>query len=282
MKTPEHEYEIPGGVDQEAKNSQRRAGRAAGGGLGRGHPDREPGGSFAAGAPCGFTTSWPSWINIENFSAYHNLPLATKSNGLGGLDAVLIFNNKAVVRHIAQLAEWQKTLAPFKGVKIVTYHKDFIYLATRFNLDVVENLEPKPGIAPSPAHLARVIETMKSTGAKVILVQPFQNRKTADNVARQTGGVVLEMPQQPGVRPGTDSYFGLMDGVIDIYMPDFKLWDRERCRRYLLAPDYADVARHTRVVGVIAAVRGQVKGHRDPLATGGQGLAIKGVGLLSR
>ena len=114
----------------------------------------------------------------------------------------------------AKLAEWQKTLAPFKGAKIVTYHKDFIYLATRFNLDVVENLEPKPGIAPSPAHLARVIETMKSTGAKVILVQPFQNRKTADNVARQTGGVVLEMPQQPGVRPGTDSYFGLMDSIV--------------------------------------------------------------------
>ena len=77
--------------------------------------------------------------------------------------------------------------------------------------------EPKPGIAPSPAHLARVIETMKSTGAKVILVQPFQNRKTADNVARQTGGVVLEMPQQPGVRPGTDSYFGLMEDLQKLF-----------------------------------------------------------------
>jgi sn-glycerol 3-phosphate transport system substrate-binding protein len=61
----------------------------------------------AAGARCGFTTSWPSWINIENFSAYHNLPLASKSNGLGGLDAVLTFDNPVVVRHIAQFAEWQ-------------------------------------------------------------------------------------------------------------------------------------------------------------------------------
>ena len=58
----------------------------------------------------------------------------------------------------AKLAEWTKALAPFKGAKIVTYHKDFVYLAARFNLDVVENLEPKPGIAPSPAHLAHVIE----------------------------------------------------------------------------------------------------------------------------
>jgi sn-glycerol 3-phosphate transport system substrate-binding protein len=60
-----------------------------------------------AGAACGFTTSWPSWINVENISAYHNLPIATEANGFGGLDAVLNFNNPVMVRHIAQLAEWQ-------------------------------------------------------------------------------------------------------------------------------------------------------------------------------
>ena len=63
----------------------------------------------AAGASCGFTTSWPSWINVENFLAFHDVPLATKANGLGGLDADLTFNNPLMVRHIAQLAEWQKT-----------------------------------------------------------------------------------------------------------------------------------------------------------------------------
>ncbi len=63
----------------------------------------------AAGAACGFTTSWPSWVNVENFSAFHDLPVATRGNGMAGLDAVLTFNNPAMVRHIAQLAEWQKT-----------------------------------------------------------------------------------------------------------------------------------------------------------------------------
>jgi len=63
----------------------------------------------ASGAACGFTTSWPSWINVENFSAFHNLPISTKANGFGGLDAVLIFNDPLTVRHIAQLAEWQTT-----------------------------------------------------------------------------------------------------------------------------------------------------------------------------
>nr|WP_283807403.1 sn-glycerol-3-phosphate ABC transporter substrate-binding protein UgpB [Bradyrhizobium embrapense] len=61
----------------------------------------------AAGAMCGFTTSWPSWINVENFSAFHNLPIATRGNGFAGLDAQLVFNNPIVVRHIAQLAKWQ-------------------------------------------------------------------------------------------------------------------------------------------------------------------------------
>jgi sn-glycerol 3-phosphate transport system substrate-binding protein len=63
----------------------------------------------AARAACGFTTSWPSWISVENFSALHNLPISTRANGFDGLDAVLNFNNPVMVRHIAQLAEWQTT-----------------------------------------------------------------------------------------------------------------------------------------------------------------------------
>jgi sn-glycerol 3-phosphate transport system substrate-binding protein len=61
----------------------------------------------AAGAACGFTTSWPSWINVESFSAFHNLPISTRANGFGGFDAALTFNNPVMVRHIAQLAAWQ-------------------------------------------------------------------------------------------------------------------------------------------------------------------------------
>lgn len=114
----------------------------------------------------------------------------------------------------AKFADWQKQLAPFKGARIVTYHKDFVYLAERFGLNIVDELEAKPGIAPSPAHLAEVIGKMKSTGAKVILVQPFQNRKTAETVARQTGAVVLDVPQQPGAVDNTNTYFDMMDHLV--------------------------------------------------------------------
>jgi ABC-type Zn uptake system ZnuABC Zn-binding protein ZnuA len=113
-----------------------------------------------------------------------------------------------------KFAGWQKQLAPYRGAKIVTYHKDFPYLAERFGLNVVETLEPKPGISPSPAHLAGVIGKMKATNAKVILVQPFQNRRTAETVARQTGAVVLDISQQPGARNNTTGYFDMMDTLV--------------------------------------------------------------------
>jgi sn-glycerol 3-phosphate transport system substrate-binding protein len=63
----------------------------------------------AAGVPCGFTTGWQTWVQLENFSAWHNVPFATRDNGFGGLDTELVFNSPLHVRHIQQMAEWQKT-----------------------------------------------------------------------------------------------------------------------------------------------------------------------------
>lgn len=114
----------------------------------------------------------------------------------------------------AKLKEWTSLLAPYRGAKIVTYHNDFIYFAARFGLQVVGTLEPKPGIAPSPAHLARTIATMRSENAHAILVQPYQNRKTAETVARQADGVVIDVAQQPGAVKGTDTYVALMDTIV--------------------------------------------------------------------
>ena len=60
------------------------------------------------GVTCGFTTGWQSWVQIENFGARHNQPIATADNGFGSTDAKLLINNKPFVKHINQLAEWQK------------------------------------------------------------------------------------------------------------------------------------------------------------------------------
>jgi zinc/manganese transport system substrate-binding protein len=143
--------------------------------------------------------------NIANhFAQIDPKNAATYNGNLGRFNAKLD----------AKFADWQKQLAPYRGARIVTYHKDFVYLAQRFGLNIVDELEPKPGIAPSPAHLAQVIGKMKAANAKVILVQPFQNRRTAETVARQTGATVLDVPQQPGAAPNTNTYFDLMDNLV--------------------------------------------------------------------
>lgn len=61
-----------------------------------------------AGYKCGFTTGWQSWVQLENFSARHNVPFATENNGFAGLDTELAFNSPLHVKHVQQLADWQK------------------------------------------------------------------------------------------------------------------------------------------------------------------------------
>ena len=116
----------------------------------------------------------------------------------------------------AKLAEWTAKLAPFKGAKVVSYHKSWPYFAERFGLQMDIFLEPKPGLPPSPAHLAEVIATMKAQHARVIIVDPYLNRKTAETVARSTDAAVVDVAQMPGGVKGTDGgYIALLDYLVD-------------------------------------------------------------------
>lgn len=113
----------------------------------------------------------------------------------------------------AKLAEWQKLLAPWQGRPVVTYHNYWIYFGRRFGLPMDLFLEPKPGIPPTPAHLAEVITRMKAGNLKLITVQPYQNRQTAETVAGHTGATVVDWPSFPG-GPGTVSYIDWMDYLV--------------------------------------------------------------------
>jgi zinc/manganese transport system substrate-binding protein len=96
-----------------------------------------------------------------------------------------------------KLAEWQAALAPYKGAKVVTYHKDFEYFFARFGMEVVDTLEPKPGIPPSPTHLAELIPKMRAEKVGLIVIQPFRERRNPDFVAQNTGARVLALPAMP-------------------------------------------------------------------------------------
>lgn len=112
-----------------------------------------------------------------------------------------------------RMGEWKRRMAPLQGLPIVSYHQSWEYFARRFGLELVGKLEPRPGIPPSPSHLARLMEQMRQRGVELILVEPYYEKKNPALVARETGATVVEIANQPGA--GSDSYFGLIDQVID-------------------------------------------------------------------
>ncbi|MEI6085426.1 MAG: metal ABC transporter substrate-binding protein [Verrucomicrobiota bacterium] len=123
---------------------------------------------------------------------------------------------KFTARIDAKLVEWQKLLAPFAGKQIVAYHDTWPYFAQRFGLKIELFLEPKPGIPPTPASLAAVEKKMKTENLRVIIVEPYQNRKTAATVAAETGATVVPVTQYPGGVKGTEAgYVELIDYLVN-------------------------------------------------------------------
>ncbi len=109
-----------------------------------------------------------------------------------------------------KLADWQAAIAPLKGTKVVTYHKDFDYFFQRFGMEVVGTLEPKPGIPPSPTHLTKLIPKMRTEQVRLIVIEPFRERSNADFVAQSTGARVLVLPAMPDGKDRPD-YLALID-----------------------------------------------------------------------
>src|SRR3954451_4244254 len=114
----------------------------------------------------------------------------------------------------AKLQEWGTAMLPFKGQSVVAYHDSWPYFAHRFGLDIDTFLEPKPGIPPSPSHLAEVIEKIKAQKIKAIIIEPFHDRKIAEKVASSTGAKVVEFAQYPGGLPNTETYVKLIDALV--------------------------------------------------------------------
>jgi len=118
--------------------------------------------------------------------------------------------------------KWQADMKPFHGRKVVTYHNSAPNFAKHFGLNVVGFVEPRPGIPPTPSHTLDVINMMKRDHVKVIMVEPYFDRKTPDSIARETGGTVVEyLPSVGGVKEVT-TYFQLFDYDIALLTKAFQ------------------------------------------------------------
>jgi zinc/manganese transport system substrate-binding protein len=117
---------------------------------------------------------------------------------------------------------WLDAMAPYKGTKVVTYHRSFPNFAERFGLDIMGYVEPRPGIPPTPQHTLDLINEMKRQNVKVVMVEPYFDLKTPNSIGQQTGAQVLVMPPSVGGVKETSDYFKLFDYDINLLVDAIK------------------------------------------------------------
>ncbi|MGD0342650.1 MAG: metal ABC transporter substrate-binding protein [Bacteroidales bacterium] len=128
------------------------------------------------------------------------------------------FNTKIDLK----LKEWNMKMSPYKGVKIVAYHNEWCYFEQRFGLEIVDFLEPKPGIPPTPTQLVKIISEVKSNGIKVIISSPYFTTSSSDVVSKQTGAKTIVLGTSVGAFDSIKDYFDLFDYDIDKLIQGFE------------------------------------------------------------
>jgi ABC-type Zn uptake system ZnuABC Zn-binding protein ZnuA len=102
-------------------------------------------------------------------------------------------------------------MAPYKGLKVVTYHRSWPNFSERFGLDVIGYVEPRPGIPPSAAHTRDLIQEMRRQNVKILLVEPYFDLKTPNAIGRETGARVLVLTPSVGGAKEAIDYLKLFD-----------------------------------------------------------------------
>ena len=126
---------------------------------------------------------------------------------------VQLLANRAefLIRLESARARWTKTLAPYSGTKLIAYHNSWPYFARRFRLDIIAYIEPKAGVAPSPAHLAQVIAAGSKANVRAIVHEPYEPDDGARLVARKLSVPVVRLAISVGSITGTNDYLALFD-----------------------------------------------------------------------
>jgi ABC-type Zn uptake system ZnuABC Zn-binding protein ZnuA len=117
--------------------------------------------------------------------------------------------------------KWDAEMKPYRGRKVVTYHRSFPNFAKHFGLDVIGYVEPRPGIPPTPTHTLELIQLMKRENCKVVLVEPYFDLKTPQSIGRATGAQVVVYLPSVGGEKGVDDYFKLFDYDIGLLIKAF-------------------------------------------------------------
>ena len=133
-------------------------------------------------------------------------------------DNLKAFNEKIDMK----LKEWTTKMSPYNGSKIIAYHNEWCYFEQRFGLKIVDFLEPKPGIPPTPSQLVKIISEVKSNSIRVIISSPYFTTSSSDVVVQQTAAKSIILATSVGAFEGIKDYFGLFDYNIEKMIQGFK------------------------------------------------------------
>jgi zinc/manganese transport system substrate-binding protein len=113
------------------------------------------------------------------------------------------------------IRRWRRQMAPYRGTLVASYHATFNYFLRRYGLRSIGYLEPRPGVPPSPSHLARLIRRMRSRHVPAVLHEGYYDRGTSEMVSRRAGAALVVLPTSVGGAPGTRTYEQLMDHLVE-------------------------------------------------------------------
>lgn len=111
----------------------------------------------------------------------------------------------------AKTREWETLSRPLKGLKVVSYHRDIVYFADRYGMEIIGEIELKPGIEPTGSHLVDLVGRMKTHGVKVVIHEPYFSEKAPNQIAAQVGAQVVKLPIMVGGVPEVKTYFDLIE-----------------------------------------------------------------------
>jgi len=132
----------------------------------------------------------------------------------GAREAIVSRRARFLAALAARMAGWRERAAAFAGAKLIAYHDSWPYFARRFRLDLIDFIEPKPGVAASPAHLARLVAAGRAQGVRAVLHEPYEPAQTARFVAARLGVPMVVLAPSVGSMPGTGDYLGLIDANV--------------------------------------------------------------------
>jgi zinc/manganese transport system substrate-binding protein len=113
-------------------------------------------------------------------------------------------------------------MAPWRGTPVATYHRAWPYFLERFDLERVAEVEPKPNIPPGPGALSDCVEAMKAAGARIVIVEPYSPRRSAETVARRAGGRAVVLAHEVGAKAEADTYERLFEYDVRLLLATFR------------------------------------------------------------